>query len=181
MGKTKVCRPRTWTIRYMEPRDLAQVFRITQRTPAPRWARQDFLLSFQSGDISSWVAEIDDKVVGFVVCRVIPRQERVAIGVAGSRDVREFVWRDAPTPQPLRFELLHVAVDPEHQRNSVGRALLGRFDERLRQAGDCILATVPESNLPVQLFLRALGYKASRVLRGYYGEEDAYVMERRHE
>src|SRR5437868_5762236 len=158
MSQATIRQPRTWTIRYMEPRDLTQVFRITQRTPAPRWARQDFLLSFQSGDISSWVAEIDDQVVGFVVCRVIPRQERVAVNVAGSKDVREVVWRDAPAPQPLRFELLHIAVAPEHQRNSVGRALLGRFDERLRQPEDCIQATVPEANLPVQLFLRSLGY-----------------------
>src|SRR5262249_35750388 len=162
-----------------EPRDLAQVFRITQRTPAPRWARQDFLLSFQSSDISSCVAEIDDRVVGFVVCRVIPRQQRVEVASAGARDSREVVWREDSAPQPLRFELLHIAVAPEYQRMSVGRALLGRFDERLRLPEDNIRTTVPESNLPVQLFLRSLGFKAVRVLRGYYADEDAYVLERR--
>jgi ribosomal protein S18 acetylase RimI-like enzyme len=169
----------TWTIRYMEPRDLTQVFRITQRTPAPRWARQDFLLGFQSSDVSSWVAEVGDQVVGFVVCRIHPRRERVMVTKSSAGKGREVVWRNDPAQRPLRFELLHVAVAPEYQRRSVGRALLARFDERLREAEDSIAATVPESNLAVQLFLRSLGYKAVRVERGYYGDEDAYVLERR--
>ena len=44
---------RTWTIHYMEPRDLAQVFRITQNT-TPCWARRDFVCDFLSTDSFSW-------------------------------------------------------------------------------------------------------------------------------
>ena len=45
---------------------------------------------------------------------------------------------------------------------------------------------LPESNLAVQLFLRNAPYRAVRVLRGYYGDEDGYFMAqaspwRRHE
>jgi len=111
----------------------------------------------------------------------MPREERTVVGKSGGANGREAVWRNDAPPKPLRFEILHIAVAPEHQRLSVGRALLGRFDERLRLPEDCIQATVPESNLSVQLFLRSLGYKALRVLRGYYGDEDAYIMERRRE
>jgi ribosomal-protein-alanine N-acetyltransferase len=156
----------------MEPRDLPQVLGIIERTPAPRWARQDILFHFRSDDISSWVAVLDEQVVGFVVCRVTPAAT-VATVPAGS----EVPWRTEAGPQ--QFELLHLAVAPEWQRNGIGRVLVRRFEDRLHGPGDSIQATVPESNLPVQLFLRRVGYKAVRVLRGYYGEEDAYVMERR--
>jgi ribosomal-protein-alanine N-acetyltransferase len=158
---------RVLTVRYMEPRDLPEVLRIVERTPAPRWGRQDVLYHFQANDISSWVAETSRGVMGFAICRVLPPPEAPDAGVVD------------PVAQPHRFELLHVAVAPDWQRKGVGRALLLRFEERLRSAEDLIQTTVPESNLPVQLFLRAVGYKAMRVLRGFYGDEDGYLMERR--
>jgi ribosomal-protein-alanine N-acetyltransferase len=161
------------TLRHMEPRDLPHVLRIIERTPAPRWAQQDILFHFHSDDISSWVAIVDDQVAGFVVCRIVP-----ALATTIPSD-DEAVWRMDAGPQE-RFELLHLAVAPECQRNGIGRALVHRFESRLSHPGDSIRATVPESNLPMQLFLRAVGYKAVRVLRGYYGEEDAFVMEHRH-
>lgn len=164
------------TFRHMEPRDLPQVLRIIERTPAPRWARQDILFHFRSDGISSWVAIAEDQVAGFVVCRVMTAPTPAATVPPDS----ELVWRTDTGPQQ-RFELLHLAVAPEWQRGGIGRALLQRFDDRLNHPGDSIRATVPEANLAVQLFLRAVGYKAVRVLRGYYGEEDAFVMERRRE
>jgi ribosomal protein S18 acetylase RimI-like enzyme len=158
---------RVLTVRYMEPRDLPQVLRIVERTPAPRWARQDVLYHFQADDISSWVAETSRGVMGFAICRILPPPEAP---VPTGTD---------PAAQPQHFELLHVAVAPDWQRKGVGRALLLRFEERLRSPDDLIQTSVPESNLPVQLFLRAVGYKATRVLRGLYGDEDGYLMERR--
>jgi ribosomal-protein-alanine N-acetyltransferase len=161
----------------MEPRDLAQVLGIIERTPAPRWARQDILFHFRSDDISSWVALQDEQVAGFVVCRVLTAKTPATVPATDS----EVPWRRDASPQQQRFELLHLAVAPESQRNGIGRALLQRFEDRLSKPGDAVQATVPESNLPVQLFLRSVGYKAVRVLRGYYGEEDAFLMEQRYE
>jgi ribosomal-protein-alanine N-acetyltransferase len=137
--------------------------------PAPRRARLDFLRGIQAHDVSSWVAAVADQVVGFVACRfALPR--RSAAGARAGRGGA--AW-------PLRLELLHLAVAPEHRRRGAGRALLAHLGEWLRQPGDRVRAAVPESNLAVQLFLRSLGYKAVGVLRGYYDEDDAYVMERR--
>jgi ribosomal protein S18 acetylase RimI-like enzyme len=168
---------RTWTIRYMEPRDLAQVSRLTQKTQ-PRRARHDFLLSLLSTDVFSWVAEVGDQLVGVVACRIVPRRVRVAVMRARRHVAPEAVGRGDLPQRPLRFELLHIAVAPESQRGGVGKALITRFEECLTLPEDRIHATVPESNLPTQLFLRSLGYKAVRVLRGHYGAEDAYAMER---
>jgi ribosomal protein S18 acetylase RimI-like enzyme len=77
------------------------------------------------------------------------------------------------------LNLLHIAVAPDWRRRGVAATLLGQLEQFLRHPEDSIRAAVPEGNLPVQLFLRAAGYKALRVLRGFYAAEDAYLMERR--
>ena len=164
----------TWTVRYTEPRDLAPVLRLTESMPAPHWARQGLLRGLQAHDVSSWVAEAGDQVVGFVGCRFVLPRQRVEV------PREEAGWGDAPV-RPLRLLLLHIAVAPEYRRRGVGKALMARVEGWLRQPEDCVQAPVPESNLATQLFLRSLGYKAVRVLRGYYGAEDAYAMERRPE
>jgi ribosomal protein S18 acetylase RimI-like enzyme len=142
--------------------------------PAPRRARPDFLRGFPAHDVSSWVAAVDEQVVGFVACRFVLPRHLDSLPREGAEGGGGLAW-------PLRLELLHIAVAPEHRRCGLGRALMARVGEWLRQPGDRVGARVPESNLTLQLFLRSLGYKAVRVLRGHYGEEDAYVMERRRE
>jgi len=158
----------TWTIHYMEPRDLAQVFRITQNT-TPCWARRDFVCDFLSTDSFSWVAEVGGLLAGYLVCRIVPRRERAAVRRRGPRGARQGVGRSGSPEGPRRCELLHIAVAPEYQRGGVGKSLMARLEELLARPDDCVQAAVPESNLAVQLFLRSLGYRAVRVLRGYAG------------
>lgn len=143
------------TVRYMEPRDLAQALRLLQRTADSRRARRDVLCQFHAGDISSWVAEVDEQVVGFVMCRVRPSHGGPA----------------------RRFELKHLVVASAWRRRGIASRLLRRFDDRLRP-GDRVRAVVPESNLTAQLFLRAAGFRALRVLRGRFGDEDGYLLVR---
>ena len=166
MGQLYTPTARAWTIHYMEPRDLAQVFRITQKT-TPRWVRRDLVCDFLSTDTFSWVAEAGGQLAGFLVCRVVALRGRAAVRRRGPRSSRE---------GPRRFELVHIAVAPEYQRGGVGKSLMARLEELLARPDDCVQAAVPESNLAVQLFLRSLGYKAVRVLRGYYGAENGYAM-----
>jgi ribosomal protein S18 acetylase RimI-like enzyme len=168
----------TWAIRHLEPRDLAQIFRLTRHAP-PRCARQNFLNGLLSAGLFSRVAEAGNQLVGFVVCRIAPRRKRVAVTRPGPRGARGAARRGDPPRVPFRLELLYIAVAPEYRRGGIGKALLTQFEEWLSEPGDRIEAAVPESNLPLQLFLRSLGYRAVRVLRGRDGEEDAYAMERR--
>jgi ribosomal protein S18 acetylase RimI-like enzyme len=77
---------------------------------------------------------------------------------------------------PRHVDLLHIAVLPEWHRQGIGRALLEEIHEAFWQSGDDIQATVPETNLPAQLFLRNAGYKTVRVVPGCFGSEDGYVM-----
>jgi ribosomal protein S18 acetylase RimI-like enzyme len=57
--------------------------------------------------------------------------------------------------------------------------MLRALEEMLRRPGDFVRATVPETNLPAQLLLRDAGFRALSVVRGYFGTEDGYLMERR--
>jgi ribosomal-protein-alanine N-acetyltransferase len=147
--------PTSLTIRLMFNRDLARVLEIERRSPGEHWTRKDFLPVFHAADTDGWVAEADGRIVGFMIFQVQ--------NAGGSRLV----------------VLRNIAVAPYWRRSGVGRAMLERLDEKLRGAEDRIQAVVAESNLPAQLFLRAAGYKAVRVLRGHFGSEDGYLMERR--
>jgi ribosomal protein S18 acetylase RimI-like enzyme len=164
------------TLRCMVQRDLPHVLHIEQQASTPRWTLQDFLTVFQSGDTASWVAEISGRVVGFVVYSVTPQvdeEEPVSESEAKAR------FADGEqTPRPVRICLLNIGVAPEWRRRGIGRALLERLNKKLRVTQDCIQAMVPESNLPIQLFLKHSKCRAVRVLRSYYHDEDAYLMER---
>jgi ribosomal protein S18 acetylase RimI-like enzyme len=70
-------------------------------------------------------------------------------------------------------------VASDWRRQGIARALAKQFEPRpFRQADCCIQAAVPETDLATQLLLRSAGYKAVRVLREYFVNEDAYLMER---
>ena len=155
MSPISVRCPGAVAVRYLEPRDLPEILRIAEEIPAAHYGREDFYRDLGSSDLSAWVAEADNRVIGFVVCRVQPQRDGA-----------------------VRMELLHLAVTPDYRRRGIGRSLLKRFDDRLRP-GDGIQATVPEASLDVQMFLRSFDYKAVRVLRGHFDGTDAYVMERR--
>jgi len=63
--------------------------------------------------------------------------------------------------------LANLAVNPDFRRRGVGRRLLGLLRNQA-----IVWATVRESNLGAQLFLRAMGFKARHVIRDHYDEID---------
>jgi ribosomal protein S18 acetylase RimI-like enzyme len=162
----------------MAPRDLLQVWRIEQQTDARRWTVQDFLTVLQSGHTVGQVVEVGDQIIGYIIYTVqsLPGEEEEE----DSKSIHSHLAgpHSHISEQPMNILLLHLVVHPEWRRRGVGLALLGRLIKKLRQIDDRLQATVPESNLAAQLLLREGGFKAVRVLRGYFGEEDGYLMER---
>ena len=141
-------------LRWMIHRDLKSVVAIERASALDPWTEQDFLRCLKAMNCIGIVAETErgskyGAVVGFLIYE----------GRAG------------------RFHLLNMGVHPRHRRRGVGRQLVLRIKSRL-QAGDKqkVVCEVAESNLNMQLFLRALGFKATRVIRGGCGTEDAYRM-----
>jgi ribosomal protein S18 acetylase RimI-like enzyme len=164
------------TLRKMGRLDLPRLVGIEEQTPAPHWTRQDFLTAFQVG--RGAVSEVNGQTVGFVIYQVTPPLD--GMGLAAVKKLLRLCLprrRGARIP-PRHVDLLHIAVLPEWQRQGIGRALLEEIHRAFRQSGDDIQATVPETNLPVQLFLRDAGYKAVRVVPACFGSKDGYVMQR---
>ncbi len=77
------------------------------------------------------------------------------------------------------LELINLATHPGYRRQGVGQQMMAKLKSKLgphRRA--CIECTINERAEAMTLFLRAMGFRADRLLRGYCddGESDAYLM-----
>jgi ribosomal-protein-alanine N-acetyltransferase len=141
-------------VRWMIRRDMPDVLAIEQRAFEFPWYEDDFLRCLRQRNCIGMVAEASERVLGFMVYEL----------------------------QKSRLHLLNFAVSAEARRRGVGaqmaRKLIGKlsYDRRSR-----VLLEIRETNLPAQLFFRALGFRAVSVLRGFYEDtpEDAYLMQYR--
>jgi ribosomal protein S18 acetylase RimI-like enzyme len=141
------------TVRAMAPSDLDAVLRIAGDCPEARWPREEIRECFRSADSVGKVAEIRGQVVGYLVYRL-------------DRSLREVFIKN-------------MAVAPAWRRRGIGRVLLGSLDALLHGRYERIRALLPETSVPLQLLLRDGKFRAVRVLRGWYGDEHAYLMEKR--
>ena len=160
---------RLLTVRPMDPADLPRLFALEMQRFGKRRVHDESPICSPAENQAIWVATIQGAPVGYLVYQVVP-EEATAKGAGRSRK--------GTAVQAPRLVLEHLYVAPDWQRRGVGRALVERFEPDLATCqGYWVEAAVPETNLPVQLLLRSAGYKAVRVLRRYYGEQDAYLME----
>jgi ribosomal protein S18 acetylase RimI-like enzyme len=166
------------TLRWLMQRDLPRVLEIQKQTATPGWSQQDFLTVLQSFDTTGWVAEINDRIVGFLIYMVTAKPDNAETITVGNRSQRVRRHDAGQVGKPLRLVLLNLGVSSDCQRFGVGRTLLERLARKLRHPEDSILAIVPESNLPLQLLLRDAQFKASSIMRAYFDSEDGYLMER---
>lgn len=145
-------------VRWMTGRDHPAVLTIERKSFDCPWSAAEFLEYLGQPDSIGMVAEIDEFVVGYMVFKL------------GQK----------------RIELLNLAVAPTCRRRGVGCALIDHLTAKLIQPGanrrQRIVTYVRERNLAAQLFFRALGFRAVRVLRDYYDgcDDDAYRFEYRH-
>lgn len=139
-------------LRWMLERDLAEVLAIEQASFAFPWGEADFVQLLCRRNCTGMVAEFGDHVVGMYIY---------------------MYHRD-------RIELLNLAVQPEFRHRGVGRQMIETLAGKLSpERRNHIVLCVRETNLPGQLFFRAVGFRAAAVLRGHFQDtgEDAYGME----
>jgi len=81
---------------------------------------------------------------------------------------------------PNHIELDTVAVAESHRRGGIGWALASRLPGMLDGERRSVRALVSEWNLDAHLFLRSLGFFATRVLDNYWHEYDESAYEMRY-
>lgn len=144
--------PSSYTnVRWMIRRDMVSVLEIeNQAFGFDAWSEEEFRQLRQRNTIGM-VAERNDQVVGFMIYEL----------------------------HKNRLYLLNFAVVEHCRRSGVGSAMIGKLKSKLTpDRRNRITLDIRETNLPGQLFFKAMGFRAVTVLRNYYDDcsEDAYSM-----
>jgi len=139
-------------IRWMIRRDMPEVLAIEQGSYEFPWCEEEFLRVLRQRNCIGMVAESGERVVGFMIYELHKTQ----------------------------LQVLNLAVAPDVRRVGVGRQMIAKLAGKLsNHRRTRILLQVRESNLPAQLFYRAMDFKAVEVLREWYEDtaEDAFVFQ----
>ena len=139
-------------IRWMIRRDMPEVLQTEQQSFEFAWTEEDFLRCLRQRNCIGMVAEQGEKVVGFMIYEL----------------------------HKAKLHILNFAVHPAWRRCGVGGQMVAKLISKLSSHRRTrITLEVRETNLPAQLFFRAQGFRAVRVLRGYYEDsgEDAFLMQ----
>jgi len=138
-------------IRWLIRRDMPEVLAIEQSSFQQPWTEEDFLGFLRQRNCIGMVAEHNQQIVGFMIYEL----------------------------HKARLQLLNFATGVEFRKLGVGQQMLNKLADKLsQQRRQEILLEVRESNLQAQLFFKAQGFQAVRVMRAHYDDttEDAYVM-----
>lgn len=130
-------------IRWMIRRDMAEVLAIEADEFALPWKETEFVRVLRNRNGIGMVAEWDSRVAGYMVYELFRTQ----------------------------IMLHNLAVSGAMQGRGVGRQLIEKLKSKLdRRRRSEIVAHVSERNLDAQLFFRAMGFRADKVVRGKYTE-----------
>ena len=141
-------------IRWMIRRDMPEVLQTEQESFEYAWTEEDFLRCLRQRNCIGMVAEQGEKVVGFMIYEL----------------------------HKAKLHILNFAVYPSCRRSRVGTQMVAKLISKLSSHRRTrITLEVRETNLGAQLFFRQQGFRAVRVLRGYYEDsgEDAFLMQYR--
>jgi ribosomal-protein-alanine N-acetyltransferase len=139
-------------IRWMIRRDMPEVIAIEAASFEHPWTEKKFCTALEQRNVIGMVAEHGEAVVGYMVYEL----DRTEICV------------------------LDFAVRADFRRSGIGRQLIAKMKGKLMHNRRSRLSfVVRESNLDCCLFLKAQGFTATQILRGYFEDsgEDGYAMD----
>jgi [ribosomal protein S18]-alanine N-acetyltransferase len=136
-------------IRFLESRDSPSIFRIQSNSgEAAQWSQAAYE-NFGLAGQSTWVAEHEGHLVGFLVARVMASE----------------------------VEILNFAVDPNLRRKGIGRALLQESLSWAAQNGASrAFLEVRASNATARRFYEAHGFASAGVRANYYHDPDEAAL-----
>ena len=147
--------------RFFEDKDLTEVKQINLTCLPENYSDSFFMNIYKKFPKTFLVATVDDKVVGYVMCRVelgFSELKRLKIGKKG--------------------HLVSLAVLSEYRKQGVASVLLSKALENLSEykVGECYLEVRVTNESALDLY-KILDFKTLRVLSGYYKDgEAAYLM-----
>lgn len=136
-------------IRWMIRRDMTEIVDIEKMSFDQPWEEEDFLRQLRQRNCIGMVAEENDKIVGFMIYEL----------------------------HKARLHILNFAVATGARLRKVGEQMIDKLKSKLSaHRRSHITLEVRESNLAAHLFLRAQGFRCSRITKGHYDDtgEDAY-------
>lgn len=132
-------------IRWMIRRDMPEVLAIENACYENPWSESEFVTALRQRNIVGMVAEIDDRVSGYMVYQL-------------NKD---------------SLDLLNIAVDPKMWRNLIGAAMVDKLKGKLsKDRRTKITADVRESNYKAQLFFKDRGFVCTELLRDVYDDSE---------
>lgn len=136
-------------------KDFDRIAMIDTKSYEEYWTLNEFKKRLKQKSITCLIAEEEGEVIGFLIYELYLH----------------------------RFTILRIGVLPSYRRKGVGSSLLRALEAKLTDKRTLISTEVRETNLQMQLFLKAQKYKAVEVLREYYPDsgEDSFVFHYRGE
>jgi len=149
----------TFKIRQFQPADLERVIYINRTCLPENYSNFFFTDLFERFPATFVVAEENDQVVGYAMCRI----ERGIIGLK------------------KKGHLISLAVLPGYQRRGIGYALMQEvMQAMLLYEATEIFLEVRVSNTPAVNLYKKMGFRITKTERSYYSDgEDAYTMSRK--
>ncbi len=141
-------------IHWMCRSHLQSVLHIENESFSEPWTEEEFIRCLRQRNCIGMVAEEEDEIKGFMIYEL----------------------------HKNRLHLLDFAVAQASRREGVGSAMVDKLTSKLCfERRNRITMHVRETNLAAQVFFRAKGFRATKVDRGFYDDnEDAYLMIYRH-
>lgn len=156
-------RSKEYIIREFTLNDLERVIWINRTCLPENYPSFFFMEHYRNFPKAFLVAEMNGKVVGYIMCRV----------EYGFSNIRKGFAR--------KGHIISIAVIPEARRRGIGTSLMVKAMKALRvyYNVDEYYLEVRVSNYPAINLYKKLGFKPVRILKGYYLDgEDAYLMAR---
>jgi ribosomal-protein-alanine N-acetyltransferase len=135
----------------MTAADLEPVMAIEKASFAYPWSPRFFLQELQVQCARSFLAEIDGRIVGYVLFWLLPNE----------------------------IDVHNLAVHSEFRRQGIGRLLLQQvISEARRRSLARVTLEVRQSNLAAQKLYESVGFVTIGIRKGYYSDdgEDARAM-----
>lgn len=149
-----------FTVREFRPEDLESVIMINKVCLPENYSPDFFMEHHWENPRIFLVAQVGEKVVGYNMCRI-------EFGISNIK--RDFAKKG---------HVISIAVLEGYRGMGIGQKLMEEGMKNVREAGASeIYLEVRQSNLPAIQLYRKLGFRAVRVLEGYYRDgENAYLM-----